>query len=175
MSAERSVTAELDARFSTDGAIAALWEDGRQQLADAQIYRISTVRGDGRPHVTTLMAVWFREALFFCTGPTEQKARNLDRNPHCAVTTGSNAISEGLDVVAEGEARRVADDGLLRELAAEWESKYGSDWHYDVHDGAFHHQAGEAWIYEVLPTTAFGFAKGALAGQTRWRFSDGRS
>jgi hypothetical protein len=36
---------------------------------------------------------------------------------------------------------------------------------------AFHHRAGETLGYEVVATTtAFGFGKGDVHGQTRWRF-----
>ena len=73
-----------------------------------QIYWLSTVRPDGRPHVTPIAAVWLDGALHFCTGPTERKAKNLARNRYCVVTTGTNAL-EGLDVVIEGEAVRVTD------------------------------------------------------------------
>jgi len=170
MSTDRSVTAQLDPRFSTATATATQWEYGLRQLTDAQIYWICTLRADVRPHVTPLMAVWRRDALYFCTGPTEQKAKNLARNAHCALITGCNTMAEGLDVVVEGDARRVTDESVLRELATEWESKYGSDWHYEVRNGAFHHAAAEAWVYEVRPTTVFGFAKGTHASQTRWRF-----
>jgi hypothetical protein len=40
-----------------------------------------------------------------------------------------------------------------------------------VRDGAFNGEDGNvALVYEVRPTTAFGFGKGKLFSQTRWRF-----
>jgi hypothetical protein len=104
MSTDGSVTAELDPRFSTEGATATQWEDGLRQLTDAQIYWVCTMRADVHPHVTPLMAVWRRDALYFCTGPTEQKAKNLGRNAHCTLITGCNTMAEGLDVVVDGDA-----------------------------------------------------------------------
>jgi predicted small secreted protein len=170
MSTDRSVTAELDPRFSTKAATATRWEDALRELTDAQMYWVCTIRANGRPHVTPLMAVWHFDALYFCTGPNEQKAKNLGRVEHCTLITGCNTMAHGLDVVVDGDAVRVTEESVLRELATEWESKYGSDWHYEVRDGAFHHAPGEAWVYEVRPTTVFGFAKGAQSSQTRWRF-----
>ena len=38
------------------------------------------------------------DALYFTTGRTERKAKNLAQNPHCVVTTGCNVL-DGLDVV----------------------------------------------------------------------------
>jgi hypothetical protein len=119
--------------------------------------------------VTPLPAVWHDGSLYFCTGAEEQKGVNLARNPHCSLTTGTNAWKSGLDVVVEGEAHRVTADALLRHLAAMWEAKYGGDWHFEVVDGAFRHSAGEAIVFELVPAKVLSFAKGHFA-QTRFRF-----
>lgn len=163
-------TTKLDTRFSMDDATAVPWPDARKQLEDAGVYWLSTVRADGRPHVATLLGVWRDDAFYFCTGRTEQKYKNLEQNSHCAVTTGTNAYEDGLDIVVEGDAIKVTDETLLERLADAWESKYGSDWHFDVRDGAFAHEAGPADVFEVAPVKALGFAKGDNTGQTSWRF-----
>jgi len=65
----------------------------------------------------------------------------------------------------------VTDDAKLQRVADLYEAKYGSDWRFDVRDSSFNGQAGNvALVFKVAPTTAFGFSKGALSGQTRWRF-----
>ncbi|MCI0685891.1 MAG: pyridoxamine 5'-phosphate oxidase family protein [Sporichthyaceae bacterium] len=161
---------DLDPRFSSQGASAIGWSQARRQLAAAPVYWLTTVRPDGRPHVTPLIAVWDDAALYFCTGPTERKARNLADNPHCVITTGRDSLDEGTDLVVEGDALRTTDETKLARLAAAYESKYGSDWHFDVRDGAFYGDGGEALVFEVAPVTAFGFGKGAEYSQTRWRF-----
>ncbi|MGP3999661.1 pyridoxamine 5'-phosphate oxidase family protein [Streptomyces sp. 8N706] len=167
--ADKEPVTELDARYSMPGASPTGWAEARGLLEEAELFWLSTVRPDGRPHVTPLLSVWRNDALYFCTGPAERKAENIARNPHCTLTTGCNSLDEGLDVVVEGDAERVSDDAELRRIAEAYESKYGSDWHFDVRDGVFHHQAGEALVYEVAPSTAFGFRKGDYS-QTRWRF-----
>ena len=68
---------ELDTRFSDQDAVATDWEETRRALEEAELFWISTVRTNGRPHVTPLPAVWRDGALYFCTGPGEQKALNL--------------------------------------------------------------------------------------------------
>jgi hypothetical protein len=132
------------------------------------------VRPDGRPHVTPLIAVLLSDALYFCTGASERKAKNLAHNAHCILTTGCNALGEGLDLVVEGDARRVTDDATLRRVADAYESKYGSDWRFAVRDGAFHHRGGHqdvpVLVYELAPRKALGFGKGNVYSQTRWRF-----
>jgi nitroimidazol reductase NimA-like FMN-containing flavoprotein (pyridoxamine 5'-phosphate oxidase superfamily) len=160
----------LDQRYSSDGATATDWEHARAQLEQAELFWISTVRPDGRPHVTPLIAVWFDDALFFCTGPDERKARNLAENPRCILTTGRNTMGDGLDVVVEGEAVNVRDEERLRRIADAYVAKYGEEWRFEVRDSAFHHQGGRALVFEVAPATAFGFGKGDEFSQTRWRF-----
>jgi hypothetical protein len=66
----------LDQRYSDGQATEVPWSDARERLAGAGVYWLSTVRPDGRPHVTPLIAVWLDDALLFCTGPQERKARN---------------------------------------------------------------------------------------------------
>lgn len=165
--------AELDPRFSSDDAAPTDWAEARRQVEEAEVFWISTVRPDGRPHVTPLISVWLDDALYFCTGPTERKTRNLARNPHCVLTTGCNSIGKGLDVVVEGDAVPVRDDGALQRIADAYESKYGSAWRFVVRDGVFVHGGGEALVFEVAPDKAFAFRKGDDFSQTRWRFSRG--
>ncbi|TLS42832.1 pyridoxamine 5'-phosphate oxidase family protein [Streptomyces montanus] len=162
--------AELDPRYSSEGAAAPGWPDVQALLSEAELFWISTVRPDGRPHVTPLPAVWADDALHFCTGPEERKARNLERNANVVLTTGTNIWDKGYDLVVEGEAVRVSDDDRLRALADAWERKYGSFWHFEVRDGCFHHGPGNALVFEVAPRTVFGFGKGEPFSQTRWRF-----
>lgn len=163
--------ARLDPHYSESTATATDWSEALKMLTEAELFWISTVRPDGRPHVTPLPAVWSDGALHFCTGPEERKAKNLAVNPHVVLTTGVNTWNQGYDLVVEGAAVRVAEDGRLRELAAAWEAKYGSFWHFEVRNGSFHHGPGSAFVFSVAPHTVFGFGKGEPFSQTRWRFS----
>ncbi len=163
-------TPDLHTGFSAPGARPTPWEHVVDALASAELFWISTVRADGRPHVTPLPAVWHDDAIYFCTGPGEQKALNLRNNDWCALTTGDNRWKAGLDIVVEGRAARVTDDALLRAVAALWETKYDGYWRYEVRDGAFHHEPGVAHVFEVRPRKVLSFAKGEFA-QTRFRFA----
>lgn len=69
------------------------------------MFWLSTVRHDGRPHVTPLAAIWLDGALHFCAGSQEQKAKNLESNQRCILTTGTSQLRSGLDVVVEGTAK----------------------------------------------------------------------
>jgi general stress protein 26 len=166
--------AEQDIRFGDPGVEPTPWADVTQVLETAELYWISTVRRDGRPHVTPLPAVWADDHLYFCTGPSEQKAVNLRANPRVALTTGSNQWKEGLDVVVEGVATPVHDEVVLQRLADMWRAKYHGDWDFTVHDNAFHHAGGgSADVFAVAPDKILAFAKGRFA-QTRFRFESSR-
>ncbi len=167
--AVKDPVAELHPQFSSDDATPTPWAEARGRLEKAEVFWLTTVRPDGRPHVTPLLSVWLDGALYFCTGDSERKAKNLAHNAHCVLTTGCNALNEGLDLAVEGEAMRVSDEARLRRVADRYAAKY--DWHYTVRESAFHGDSGNiALVYEVAPTTAFGFGKGTFS-QTRWRFS----
>lgn len=159
---------ELDERFSDPGATATTWASAREALEAAQLSWVSTVRADGRPHVTPLVAVWLDGALHFCTGPGEQKAVNLAGNPHVVVTTGCNQWDRGLDVMVEGEARRVTDRATLERLAAAWATKWDGSWQYEVADEGFRHGAGFAHVFAVEPAKVLAFGKGPFS-HTRHR------
>jgi hypothetical protein len=160
---------ELDARYSSDGVAPPTWPEVRDRLHGAELFWVTTVRSEGRPHVTPTLALWLDDALYFSTGPYEQKAKNLSGNPHCILMTGCNALREGMDLVVEGDATRVRGDATLHRIADAYVSKYGDDWRFDVRDGAFHHGPGEAWVFEVAPVTAYAFGKGEYS-HSRWRF-----
>ncbi len=145
------------------------WDEAERALSTAELSWLSTVRPDGQPHVTPLITVWHDGAVWITTGPEEQKARNLAASPKVAVTTGCNALHEGLDLVVEGTAVRETDDDRLRRVAAAFEDKYGDEWHFDVGDGAFTHGPGTAHVFAVAPLRAYGFGK-APYSHTRWRF-----
>jgi general stress protein 26 len=161
--------ARLDNRFSDPRAQATPWEATERALRDAELYWITTVRHDGRPHVTPLIGVWLDGAMHFTTGLGEQKARNLEHNANVALTTGANAWAAGLDVVVEGAATRVTDGDALGRLAAAIEEKYGAVWHFDVGDGLFlHGDGGEAAVFRVETAKVMAFAKDPH-GQTSYR------
>src|SRR4051794_36091070 len=88
MTPDTGPVAELDARYSEDGAQPTSWQEARHVLRDARTSWLSTVRPNGRPHVTPLLTVWEEEAPWFCTGAEERKGLNLAANPHCVLTTG---------------------------------------------------------------------------------------
>lgn len=161
--------AELNESFSEPGAAAPPWAEVVDVLWKAEMFWLSTVRRDGRPHVTPLPAIWLDGSLYFCVGSHEQKARNLQSNPRCILTTGTNQLRSGLDVIVEGTAARVNDTTRLHRLAELWKSKL--DWDFQVTDGGFGDPDGRnALVFGVTPTKVLAFGKSPYS-QSRYRFT----
>ena len=171
-------TGKIDPRYGNASATAPPWDEIERLLFDAQLYWIITVRRDGRPHAVPLVGVWQDGAFAFCTGPEEQKQRNLDANQQVAVTTGNTGAGGwkvGKDIVAEGTALRVTAAEALQTLAEAWFAKYGEDWKFGVRGAEFVElsnsggsTAGGAWVYQVRPSKVIAF--GDDHGQTTYRF-----
>jgi nitroimidazol reductase NimA-like FMN-containing flavoprotein (pyridoxamine 5'-phosphate oxidase superfamily) len=161
----------IDKRFSDPKADAARWPDVERLLQQAELYWLTTVRADGRPHVTPLIGLWHDGAAHFVTGADEQKARNLEHDRRVALTTGANRWAEGMDVVVEGSAARVTGGSELQAIADAYVGKYGEDWRFEVGDGAFVSEGeSPALVFRVDPAKVLAFAKDPH-GQTTFRLS----
>ena len=144
----------LDARYSEENARATPWSDAVARLESAGLFWVSTIRTDGRPNVTPVVAVWMDGALYFSSGPGEQKSKNLAACRHCAVTTGCNTWDQGFDIMLHGEAVVVRDLPLLQQVADAFLAKYSHDWAFEVAaDGTFHGH-GVSLVYQLRPAQA---------------------
>ncbi|MFC0040595.1 pyridoxamine 5'-phosphate oxidase family protein [Actinomadura rayongensis] len=166
--AEIEPVAELNEGFSEPGVAPRPWSDVVDVLTRPEMFWLSTVRRDGRPHVTPLPAIWLHGSLHFCVGPDEQKAKNLEHDARCVLTTGTNRLRSGLDVVVEGLAARVTGRERIRELAALWDERL--DWPFEPTEDGFRGADGRfALVFGVAPTKILAFGK-APYSQTRYRF-----
>jgi general stress protein 26 len=156
-------TTELDPRFSDPDTEATSWDDARRVLQSAQLGWLSTVRADGRPHVTPLVPVWHDDAVHFTTGPEEQKTRNLSFDRQVVLTTGCCEWQEGLDVMVEGEAFRITDPETLRGLAAAWQTKWDGFWKFEVTgEGFLNDVGGVSFVFRIEPRKVLAFGKGTF-------------
>jgi nitroimidazol reductase NimA-like FMN-containing flavoprotein (pyridoxamine 5'-phosphate oxidase superfamily) len=163
-------TTTLNAQLSAPGASATSWDDARGALETAELFWIATVRTDGRPHMTPLVAIWLDDALHFCTGDTEQKAANLRRNQNVILVTGCNQWDDGMDVIVEGRAARVTDQRTLGRLAQAWAGKWDGRWTYEPGPEGFQTDGNESiWVFAVRPRKVFALAKGNFS-HTRYTF-----
>ncbi|WBB61761.1 pyridoxamine 5'-phosphate oxidase family protein [Streptomyces sp. WMMC500] len=156
--------------FSSPGARATPWASALAVLGEAEVCWLTTVRPDGRPHVTPLLAAWSLGGVCFTTGAGERKARNLERNPHCVLTTGTNTLT-GTDVVIEGVASVVDEPSERVRAVGDFERKYGA--HLTEPEGAWYRMgeaviAGDVRLYRVAPAVGFAFGKLPVSSQTRY-------
>jgi Pyridoxamine 5'-phosphate oxidase len=162
-----TINGTLDGRFG-DATAPVEWATVADALAGAELYWLTTVRTDGRPHVTPIVGVW-ADGLVFCTGAGEQKFRNLEHAGAVAVTTGTNTWNTGLDAVVEGRAVRVTGRAELTRLADVYREKYRGEWDFDCDDEVFDPNGNRAHVFRVVPAKVIAFAK-SPHGQTTFRF-----
>jgi len=166
--------AELNGGYSSPGAEATPWSVAWQAFERAEIYWLSTVRPDGRPHVTPLVVVCLDGVAYFASGPLEQKVQNLAGNQHCILMTGTNAMAKSLDVVLEGDAVRVGDPATLTRVVAAYNQKYDEPFHFAAGDGVLTGGGGgDSFLFRIEPAKAFSFGRGEAFSQTRYRFDRG--
>jgi general stress protein 26 len=169
-----TINGKLDTDFS-EATEPVSWRQVSDVLAAAELYWLTTVRKDGRPHITPLIGAWVDDGFVFCTGPEEQKAKNLAASIAVAVTTGVNTWNDGLDVVVEGNAERVTGRDTLTRLADAIREKYRGEWDFTAQDDGFGHAdaSGDshiAYVYRVSPDKVLAFAK-SPHGQTTFVIS----
>lgn len=158
------------------GSPALPWSRARDGLATSPAgpeitFFLGTVGPNGRPHAAGVGALWFDGDLYIASGLSTRKSRNLAVNPACTISVKL----EGIDLVLEGEARRVTDPSTL-EQTAELYRKGG--WPAEVEGDALTApysapSAGPApWhLYRFTFHTAFGVATAEPYGATRWQFA----
>ena len=163
---------KIDRRYSDPAAQAASWADTVRVLEEAELFWLTTVRADGRPHVTPVVAAWGEGAMHFHTGVGEQKYLNLRANPHVVLTTGRNAWDSGLDVVVEGPALQITDKATLERLAPLWKDKWDGRWTLSAREGGFYEDPADegSVVFSVRPTKVYAHAKGDPFGATTHRF-----
>jgi nitroimidazol reductase NimA-like FMN-containing flavoprotein (pyridoxamine 5'-phosphate oxidase superfamily) len=153
-----------------DSDLGAGWSQAVEELQSASTFWVATTHPTGRPHVVPVLAVVSGDALHFAAGPDTQKARNLTRDARLTVTTRG----DDFDVVVEGDAHTVRDDGSLADVAAAYLDKYG--WEVEAREGRLHGEGAPTAgpppydVYRVTPHRAFGFPATGDATPTRWRF-----
>jgi hypothetical protein len=169
---EPTATTNLDKTSETDtipwNRALALLDGGA--LGDGAAAFLGTVRPDGRPHSARIGAAWYDGDVYFQTGKQTRKARNLEANSACTLSTSLT----GIDLVFEGVAERVTDGPTLEAVAAVWRE---GGWAAEASgDGivAPYNAPGTGpppWqVYRVAAHTVFGVATSEPYGATRWQF-----
>ena len=143
-----------------DGTGLLPWSWAVERLEAAHDFWLATAWPDGRPHVMPVWAVWWSDALWFSSGLQSRKARNLERDGRCTLTTDDARNP----VVLDGVAERVVDLELRQGFIDATNAKYDTSYTVDFLDPDVN------GTYRVVPTWAFGLVEDDFGGSpTRWR------
>jgi PPOX class probable F420-dependent enzyme len=133
---------------------------------------LTTINADGSPHVTGIGALWADGSFWFETGERTRKARNLARDPRCALSVATHDF----DLVVDGTADKITDQETVRDMAARWAAE---GWPARVDDTGIaltaDYNAPSAgpppwFVYRLTAQKAIALATIAPGGATRWRF-----
>lgn len=142
------------------------WSWARDRLEGARNVWLVTVSNRGRPHSLPVWGVWVddQHRFGFSCAPGSRKARNLDENPRCVVTTEDTV--ECLSV--EGVTSAVEDE----ERIAFWVDRYLAKYQGLAPDLNAEFLRSNL-IFEVRPERAFAIIEREdefATRATRWKF-----
>src|SRR3954454_17504808 len=103
------------------------WSWAVARLTASHDYWVATTWPDGRPHVTPVWGGWVDDALWFSCGPNSRKARNLDRDARCSITTDKPSEPVVLDAVVERIPGRETAQRFAEISTAKYEIEYSVD------------------------------------------------
>jgi len=139
------------------------WKWAERHLNKSRQFVIATVRPDRRPHVMVVWALWLDGRLYFSTGKTSRKARNLAKNRNCAMCTEDAAEA----VILEGVVERERKVEKIREFLRLYEKKYK----FDMSGMAGDLLTLKEPVFYLRPKVGFGlWEKKFSTTATRWVF-----
>jgi pyridoxine/pyridoxamine 5'-phosphate oxidase len=133
---------------------------------------LTTINPDGSPHVTGVGATYVDGSFWFQTGERSRKAKNLARDPRCALSLATDEF----DLVIEGHAGQVTDPPTVAAMAARWADE---GWPARVDESGqaitAEYNAPSAgpppwFVYRIIPRGATALRTVEPGGATRWRF-----
>lgn len=137
------------------------WSWAEERLVSAMRYWVGTVWPDGRPHLTPVWGLWAGGLAWFSCSGRSRKARNLDADPRCVVSTAD----PGRPVVVEGVAELVTDPAELNDFLDRTNAKYGTAYGPDMIERP------RNAVWRVHPEVVIGLDEDRFADSpTRWRF-----
>jgi pyridoxine/pyridoxamine 5'-phosphate oxidase len=137
------------------------WRHAEERLEKSRSYWICTTRPDGRPHSMPVWGCWLDGALWFSTGTTTRKAKNLAHQPEVSIH-----LESGEDmVVFEGRAEEVDpkkfDKAFIQRFDVMSKKKYKMG--FTIMPGSV--------FYKVRPRVALAWLEKKFPyHSTRWEF-----
>lgn len=152
------------------------WSRPRDLLPSAltemeTVVYLGTASPQGRPHSAGVGAFHHEGDLYFVSGPGTRKSRNVEANPACTLSVRL----PGIDMVFEGDAHRVTDPEVVKEVAA---IAQAGGWPAEADGDALTapYSAPSAgpppwYVYRITARSAVGVATQEPHGATKWTFA----
>jgi nitroimidazol reductase NimA-like FMN-containing flavoprotein (pyridoxamine 5'-phosphate oxidase superfamily) len=136
------------------------WTTAAEQLEQAKVYWLATVRHDGRPHIAPIWGAWVDDAFYFQGAPNSRWARNLGENPAASIHLESvNDV-----VIVDGLVEQIVTDAAFAaRLVEAWRAKYVVVEHPP--------QADTAGIFRLRPRAVRAWGE-TFQDAARWLFAD---
>src|SRR4051794_37175207 len=137
------------------------WAEAERRLTASHDYWVATVRPEGGPHVMPVWGVWLDSRLWFSSGRRSRKARNVEGDPRCTVTTDDARDP----VVVDGVAERLTNETAIERFVDAVNAKYGGGMTVEFQDPEVN------GTYAVRPERVIAISGADFTGSpTRWLF-----
>lgn len=137
------------------------WSWADERLRSAHNFWLTTSWPDGRPHSMPIWGVWDGAALWFSSGGSSRKLRNIRHDPRCVMTTESGSEA----VIVEGSAVVTGDGAAIASFVVALNAKYDKDYTLDFFAPDLN------VVARLDPVLVFGLSEANFQGTpTRWEF-----
>ena len=138
------------------------WSWAEERLVRSREFWLATVTPEGAPHLMPVWAVWREGMLWFSSSNGSRKARDLEAEPRCTLSTGDPREP----VVVQGRARRITDWDALRAFVECENTKYQTAYGTEMVDPASNS------VFALVPQWVFALDSSDFTGSpTRFVFS----
>lgn len=145
----------------TDGMLTWEWFD--EQMEQSRNYWICTTRPNGHPHAAPVWGVWVEGALYFGTGETSVKYKNIQHNNHAVVHLESGDKT----VIIEGQ---IVPAVVTKDTREKVRQAYVKKYKHDPEQG----DADAVW-YTINPHKIMTWLENDFLNSVAyWDFDEGR-
>ena len=99
------------------------WDWVDEQMTKSRNYWIVSTRPDGNPHAAPVWGIWYEGTLYFGSGETSRKSRNIAHNPRIVVHLESGDDT----VILEGFVKEEHDPAKIAPIDKLYAAKYPYD------------------------------------------------
>ncbi len=139
------------------------WQWVLDELEKSKNYWIGSTRPNGNPHVAPVWGILMDDVVYFGTGETSRKARNITVNSNIVLH-----LESGFDtVIIEGKAEKVSNRADFDRIAPIYAKKYAAHNYEPTAE-----ELAVGLMYRVVPDVVMAWKESSFPDTaTRWEFS----